>query len=360
MHWMPWDRLNQPKCKGGMGFRDLRCFNLAMLGKQGWRLIIRPESLCAKVLKGRYFHDTDFMRATRKKHASSTWRAILAGREALQHGLIKREVNGEDTEIWGHRWISDHFDAKPITPRGANGPIVVSELLQNGVWNDQLIRSRFLAIDSEAILRQPISQGDADYWAWNLEKFGMYTVKSAYKLLHKRKSEALFAQMPSSSEESIWKKVRKLDVPPKVRVFWWRVLNEFLPTRQVLYRRHVEPVSFCEVCGHPEESSMHVLLECTVAKRFWEQTRLATGVKVPKLSLATWAVDLMSELCPKREQAVIMCGMWALWMMRNKRRHGELSMPVHQAVILARDTTYDLWQLCHRSDQHGAARAGPA
>lgn len=73
-----------------MGFRDLRLFNLAMLGKQGWRLIENPESLCARVLKGRYFHDTDFLSATRKKHASHTWRAILEGREVLKMGLIRR------------------------------------------------------------------------------------------------------------------------------------------------------------------------------------------------------------------------------------------------------------------------------
>lgn len=74
MHWMSWDRLTRAKGRGGMAFRDPKCFNLAMLGKQGWRLLSRPESLCARALKGRYFHDTDFMRAKRKKHASATWR----------------------------------------------------------------------------------------------------------------------------------------------------------------------------------------------------------------------------------------------------------------------------------------------
>jgi hypothetical protein len=53
MHWMSWEQLTLPKHKGGMGFWDLRSFNLAMLGKQGWHLITRPESLCAReYLKG--------------------------------------------------------------------------------------------------------------------------------------------------------------------------------------------------------------------------------------------------------------------------------------------------------------------
>jgi hypothetical protein len=98
---MSWERLNQPKKIGGMGFRDMWCFNLVMLGKQGWRLIERPHSLCARLLKGRYFHDSEFMRATKKKHASSTWQALLAGIEVLQQGLIRRIVNGKTTKIWG-------------------------------------------------------------------------------------------------------------------------------------------------------------------------------------------------------------------------------------------------------------------
>lgn len=51
-----------------MGFRDLHMFHKAMLWKQGWRLVTRPDSLYAKVLKGRYFHDGDFLiRSTQKK-----------------------------------------------------------------------------------------------------------------------------------------------------------------------------------------------------------------------------------------------------------------------------------------------------
>ena len=109
------------------------------------------------------------------------------------------------------------------------------------------------------------------------------------------------------------------------------------------YAGDMEPVAFCEVCGDPEESIKHVLVDCTVAKQFWSQTRAATGLKIPNLNAETWATDLMSELCPKRDQAIIMCGMWAMWMMCNKRRHGEVSMTVQQAVNWGKDLAFDLW-----------------
>jgi len=97
------------------------------------------------------------------------------------------------------------------------------------------------------------NRGQTDFWAWEKERFGVYTVKSTYKLLHSLKIEGMAAHSPSSSDDRLWRAVWKLPIPPEVRVFWWRVLNEFLPAREVLRRRHIDPLAFCEVCGHSEE-----------------------------------------------------------------------------------------------------------
>jgi hypothetical protein len=58
---------------GGMGFRDLHSFNLAMLAKQSWRLLEKPDSLCARVLKAKYYPNSNLLSGRPKSGSSYTW-----------------------------------------------------------------------------------------------------------------------------------------------------------------------------------------------------------------------------------------------------------------------------------------------
>jgi hypothetical protein len=185
MHWRKWSEIAHMKQGGGMGFRDLQLFNLAMLGKQGWRLLSRPESLCARTLKGKYFHDASFMSARKKRNSSHTWQAILKGREVLEKGLIRLIGDGRSTNVWTDQWIPGIPGFKPLYRKPEAKVEKVHELLTpDGIaWNDHILQENFLQADANAIRTIPLGRLQEDLWAWSAEKNGIYSVKSAYRLM---------------------------------------------------------------------------------------------------------------------------------------------------------------------------------
>lgn len=62
----------QNKRDRGIGFRDLHCFNVAMLSKQGKRLINHTHTLFDRIPKVKYFSKEDFLNGRRMKNASYT------------------------------------------------------------------------------------------------------------------------------------------------------------------------------------------------------------------------------------------------------------------------------------------------
>ncbi|KAL1193264.1 putative mitochondrial protein [Cardamine amara subsp. amara] len=93
------------KENGGLDFRDLECFNQALLAKQAWRLIQEPDSLFARVMKSKYYPDIEFMEATLGPRPSYGWRSILHGRDLLSQGIAKQIGNGESFQVWTDSWI---------------------------------------------------------------------------------------------------------------------------------------------------------------------------------------------------------------------------------------------------------------
>ena len=95
MTWVSWKKLCTPKERGGMGFRDLKDFNLALLAKQGWRILKNQSSLIHRVFKAKYFAQCSFREAQLGRRPSYAWRSIMAAREVLERGSKWSIGNGE-------------------------------------------------------------------------------------------------------------------------------------------------------------------------------------------------------------------------------------------------------------------------
>jgi len=126
-----------------------------MLRKQGWRLMTRPDSLFARVIKGKYYPNSGFMSTTKKRRSSETWRAMLYGSEALEMGLIKRIGLGDRLNIWEDKWITGLESFKPTVRLDSTRVERVEELFIPGTrdWDEQLVRSSFIYRDAAEILK---------------------------------------------------------------------------------------------------------------------------------------------------------------------------------------------------------------
>jgi hypothetical protein len=100
VHWLSWEVLSCRKVKGGLGYRDLHLFNLAVLARQGWRLLLNQSSSCAQVLRAKYFPSGDLLSVIEKPGISYSWRSIVRGVQALKDGLIWRVGDGTQINIW--------------------------------------------------------------------------------------------------------------------------------------------------------------------------------------------------------------------------------------------------------------------
>lgn len=84
MAWLSWEKMCMPKEMGGMGFRDLKAFNLALLAKQGWRLQTCTNSLFYCVFQTKYFPERDFLSATLGSKPSYAWRSLFAAQQIVR------------------------------------------------------------------------------------------------------------------------------------------------------------------------------------------------------------------------------------------------------------------------------------
>lgn len=71
IHWLSRNTMTTSKDHGGLGLKEFYAFNTALLCKQVWRLLTKPNLLMSKVLKSRYFPKSDLFQV--KTKARDSW-----------------------------------------------------------------------------------------------------------------------------------------------------------------------------------------------------------------------------------------------------------------------------------------------
>ncbi|PRQ21155.1 putative RNA-directed DNA polymerase [Rosa chinensis] len=319
IHWMSWERLCRSKEEGGMGFRDLHAHNLALLAKQGWRLIRYPGSLVSRLFKARYFPHSSFLNATTPTHSSSCWRGIFVAKSVLQAGLRWQVGNGTSIRIWDDPWIPRPNLFRSIR-YGPSPLVLVSDLMVDGHWNKELIFENFHADEALLICSIPLSRSIVpDRLIWHFDMKGLFTTKIAYKIAFASLHPVLTSGSSSNSNPSHWKFIWAAPIPGKVKVHVWKVCASILPTASQLRSRRVPVEDGCLFCNSEEETLSHVSRECCFTRDvIGLAPDLLPVLHTPPSSLLDW-LALCYTLVTPRAFAFLLMLLWGVWKEKNQR-----------------------------------------
>jgi len=270
IHWIAWEKMCRDKEDEGLGFHFLDKFNDAMLAKQYWCLIQYPNSLVARVLKGRYFRNIHPLQAKNPNSPSFGWRSIFSSKKLVEMGARWSLGSEFSLSVWRDPWIPD---AKP-RPANRRGKVLHPNLMVNHLinpitkeWHISILQEFMDPVDIPIIRGLPISHSyKPDRFIWHHTKSGRYTVKSGYRLAR----EMTYTIDWGPNCNLIKAQACKVKAPPKIKHFLWQIASGSLAVTSKLSHRGIQCDITCRRCEMAEETINHVLFECPHSRKIWE------------------------------------------------------------------------------------------
>ncbi|MCH82482.1 cysteine-rich receptor-like protein kinase, partial [Trifolium medium] len=237
----------------GLGVRQLQEFNVALLGKWCWRLLVDRGGLWYRVLVARYGEVAGRLVAGDRR-GSQWWREVAKIRDGVNgneggwfaEGVARRVGSGEDTFFWMDPWLgnvplsalysrlfelSEHKTSTVAAMYGIGweeGGAAWQWRQPLRAWElEKLAECRNLLVD---IVLEP---NIAYLWRWRYDHDGGYNVRSAYVRLTARDHYDVDA-----TSTLLWHQ----QVPVKVSILAWRLLRNRLPIKDNLAARNIIPV----------------------------------------------------------------------------------------------------------------------
>lgn len=158
-------------------------------------------------------------------------------------------------------------------PTNKDDPRMVAELIddENRGWKETEVLNLFDDRVANEILSLPLSpNAKEDTLVWKGNRTGRYTVKSGYNkaCVQATTAEQNRATISFQPPRTLWTKIWKLAIPPKIRIFIWSICHNAIPIRENLYKRKVLPDPLCSLCNTHPETTEHLFLLCKWTKNY--------------------------------------------------------------------------------------------
>lgn len=320
IHYVPWDLVCQPFDVGGLGLHLSARWHGPLRSRLTLNLLQDRDSLLSQSIKSKYGDDVWNPRF--KRGDSSTWHLLCDGAASLR--LITRWVvgDGASIDVLKHAWIRDMpLDRWPtIINTNVCSSCRLKDFIIDGEWNLEKLITTFELDLATTIMDIPINNSQTDVIELNKKLSGRSTAALAY--------DGLF---PSASARFAW--LKRLKLQPRVRLFWWRLLWNAIPSRCWLTFHRLANDDQCPWnCGTIEDIS-HVAFGCQQVLLML-QIFSSWGFSMPTFSSLDDFIIACSPSSPYNLKVLqLYCFIiYYSWRNRNDKIHGQ---PVASPTSLA-------------------------
>ena len=229
IHLLNWRTISRPKEEGGLGIKNAKIRNKALLAKRTWDLYLGSTEIWANVFHTKYNLNQPYL-----GRWSQTWKSLYQTHDIcnLDKGWLIRD--GKTINFWHDHWLE-----LGVLRNLISGPLLPNEALlkicdvwdSQGTWNLQSLSLQLPSEISKFILAtpRPLIPNQADCIYWKAMKNGQFNSSSAYRLA--------FEQTTTPPSPGCCKWIWKVNTIPRVVFFLWLTTHDRLPTKTLLYNR---------------------------------------------------------------------------------------------------------------------------
>ncbi|KAK1361779.1 hypothetical protein POM88_046253 [Heracleum sosnowskyi] len=283
MNLLKWNKITMPKNLGGLGISSLHEKNKALLGKWWYKWTADRHAFWNKFIQAKYDCKMvdDLGAALRNKNVSSTMLGIstINNEEGFSGALNVNAFrwiikDGTVALFWEDRWLESgdlYLSFSRLFSLSKMHNVSVRSFCDfwmdpntefHMLWNMDL---RAWELDEvmrlNGIINSIIFSPGTDSLVWMVTK-RPYTSADGKGIL----------MGGLTSNNSVWIRIWKLRIPPKIKYFLWKMEHGLIPTKTFLAKRmsNVFTEVMCVVCQSGDEDQEHLFWSCCLSKKIWK------------------------------------------------------------------------------------------
>jgi len=117
--------------------------------------------------------------------------------------------------------------------------------------------------------------------------------------------------------------VWKLAIPPKLKMFLWKMKHEAIPVNARLHARQIIPSAKCTFCDE-DESIKHLFFHCPFAKEVWKDAPFASNLDTDQILNVQEGIQFAMQTKPLPPTGINSTHLaawiiWSIWLARNQK-----------------------------------------